>query len=94
MSKNNPVKKYYGNIVHQNAKKIINNEKLVTQWQDSKGVTHDQIKIKAAQWADGNISIQVWDAESKESINLAYLRVENQQEEMMITPKVNDDNPF
>ena len=34
-----------------------------------------QLKVAAAEWEDGGISITIWDAEKKESIRIGNLRI-------------------
>ena len=67
-----PVKKFFGSLSLDGVKKAVleipnkvdNNEKY-----------GKQLKITAAQWDDGGISIGIWDAERKEEIKLGNLRV-------------------
>ena len=67
-----PVKKFFGNLSLDGIKKAVlelpgkvdNNEKY-----------GKQLKVQAAQWEDGGISISLWDGENKVSIPLGNLRV-------------------
>jgi len=84
-----PVSKTWGNIKYENLLDIIENRKnMITEWTDKNGNTHKQIAVKGAQWANGNITIQAWDKEKKETINLIYLKPDIQIE------KEEDDFPF
>ena len=57
-----------------------------------------QLKVTAAQWDDNGISIEVWDAEKKESIKLGNLRVSTLDGNSYSAPKkeesTNEDLPF
>ena len=67
-----PTKKYFGNLSLDGIKKAVlelpgkvdNNEKY-----------GKQLKVQAAMWEDGGISISLWDNENKVSIPLGNLRV-------------------
>ena len=75
-------------------------QKNVSQWTDKNGKKHDQIKIKAAEWQGGNITIQFYDKDANQSINLIYLKESTPFEEKpqaMSTPIdkiIEDDSPF
>lgn len=70
-----PIRKSWGNIKYDNMVDILKNRKnMITEWTDKNGVKHKQIAVKAAEWEGGNITIQAWDKEKKESINLIYLK--------------------
>ena len=57
-----------------------------------------QLKVSAAQWDDGGISIEIWNGEKKESIKLGNLRVStlDGQSPAAAAPSspANDDLPF
>ena len=63
-----PVKKFYGNINVDGLTKV----KHLIEEHEKFG---KQLKINAAQWEDGNITIDVWDKEAKQATKLGSLRV-------------------
>ena len=66
-----PVTKYFGNLSLDGVKKAV--VQIPGKLDEYKG--EKQLKIQAAAWDDGGISISIWDAEKKESIKLGNLRV-------------------
>ena len=66
-----PTKKYFGSLSAEGLGKAFKVENKV-QVHEKYG---KQLKINAARWEDGGISIDVWDAEKKESINIGRLMV-------------------
>ncbi len=96
-----PINKTWGNIKYENLLDIVTNRKhMITEWTDKNGNTHKQISVKGAEWDGGNITIQAWDKEKKEAINLIYLKPDNQMPETQTQRHVNpvqkeeDDFPF
>jgi len=70
-----PIKKTWGNIKLENLKEILKERgHMITEWTDKDGNKHKQIPVKGAEWEGGNITIQAWDKEKKEAINLIYLK--------------------
>lgn len=66
-----PIKKYFGEL---NADKFGKAFKSLT----SKVETYQDeryFKVEAAQWANGELSIYVWDGDKKEEIKLGRLKV-------------------
>ena len=57
-------------------------------WTDKDGNKHKQIPVKGAEWDGGNITLQAWDKEKKEAINLVYLKPDN---ELTSTPELKVD---
>jgi len=63
-----PVKKFYGNISID----ALTELKHLIETHEKYG---KQLKVGAAQWDDGGISIDVWDKEAKKATKLGSLRV-------------------
>lgn len=81
-----PIKKTWGNIKLENLKDILQNRgHMITEWTDKDGNKHKQIPVKGAEWDGGNITLQAWDKEKKEAINLIYLKPDN---ELTSTPEL------
>lgn len=68
---NSPKQKYFGNISLDGVKKAFS--QVPGKVNEYKG--EKQLKVSASQWDDGNISIDLWDGEKKESIRIGSLRV-------------------
>ena len=88
-----PKLKLFGSLSLDGIKKVVTNvPSKVGEYKGDK-----QLKVTAAQWEDDGISIEVWDAEKKESIKLGNLRVSTldgaPQQSIDTTPK-SDDLPF
>ena len=66
-----PVKKLFGSLSLDGIKKAV--ETVPTKIGEYKG--EKQLKVNAAEWDDGGISISIWDAEKKESIRIGNLRI-------------------
>lgn len=66
-----PIKKYFGNINLGGLKKAVS--EIPAKVDDYKG--EKQLKVSAAMWEDGGISIDIWNGDTKESIKLGNLRV-------------------
>lgn len=69
---NLPVKKLWGYIRKDNMKSVLEDEKFTTLHEKY----GQQIAVKAAVWDSGNISVQVYDKDKKESIDVLVLRPE------------------
>ena len=67
-----PVKKFFGNLSLDGIKKAVVE---VPNKVDNHEKYGKQIKVSAAQWEDGGISISIWNGEKKEEIKLGNLRV-------------------
>ncbi len=66
-----PVKKYFGNLSLDGIKKAVTTVPgKVSEYNGDK-----QLKVTAAMWDDGGISIALWDGETKTEIKLGNLRV-------------------
>ena len=66
-----PKQKYFGNFLIDNIGKAV--KQIPNKLGEYKG--ERQLKVNAAMWDDGNISLSIWDAEKKEEIKLGNLRV-------------------
>ena len=90
-----PVKKLFGNLSLDGIKKaVVGLPNKVDEYKGEK-----QLKVQAAEWDDGGISISIWDAENKVSIKLGNLRVSTLDNNNSFTApaagtKTNDDLPF
>ena len=88
-----PKLKFFGNLSLSGIKKAVTD--IPAKVGEYKG--DKQLKVTAAQWDDGGISIEVWDAEKKESIKLGNLRVSTldgaPKSSESLKPQ-NDDLPF
>ena len=67
-----PVKKYFGSLSLDGVKKAVVE---VPSKVDNSEKYGKQLKVSAAMWEDGGISISLWDAETKTEIKLGNLRV-------------------
>ena len=67
-----PVKKFFGNLSLDGVKKAVVEVPAKVDNHEKYG---KQLKVTAAQWEDGGISISLWNAEKKEEIKLGNLRV-------------------
>lgn len=88
-----PKLKLFGSLSLDNIKKVVTN--VPAKVGDYKG--EKQIKVTAAQWDDNGISIEVWDAEKKESIKIGNLRVSTLDGNSFSPPPAessNNDLPF
>ena len=65
-----PTKKFFGNLLTNGLKEAFAVESLKTEYNGQ-----PQLKITAAQWEDGGISIDAWDSVNKKAIKLGNLRV-------------------
>ena len=88
-----PKSKYFGSLSLAGIKKaVVDIPSKVGEYKGDK-----QLKVNAAMWDDGGISINIWDAEKKEEIKLGNLRVStldgNATQSIDTTPK-SDDLPF
>ena len=89
MSKNNPpVKKFYAYILLDQLDKIKKIPGAISKHKEY----GNQIQVKGAEWAEGNISITYWNKEAEDpknsKINICTLRPDT-----MGGPD-NDDSPF
>ncbi len=66
-----PKQKYFGSLNLGGIKKaVLEIPNKVGEYKDEK-----QLKVNAAMWDDGNISLSIWNAEKKEEIKLGNLRM-------------------
>ena len=65
-----PKTKFFGNLLTNGLKEAFKVESAKTEYNGE-----PQLKISAAQWEDGGISIDVWDADNKKSIKIGRLLV-------------------
>ncbi len=66
-----PVKKLFGSLSLDGIKKAVT--EVPSKVGEYKG--EKQLKVSAAEWEDGGISLTIWDAEKKESIRIGNLRI-------------------
>ena len=89
---NGPKQKYFGSLSLDGIKKaVVEIPNKVGEYKGEK-----QLKVNAAMWDDGNISLSIWDAEKKEEIKLGNLRVSTLEEASApkSIPQSNTDMPF
>ncbi len=67
--------KYYGNLQLDNLGKAV--KTIPEKVQKSEKYGH-QIKVKAAMWEDGGITIDIWDAENKVAHKLGKLMLDKE----------------
>ena len=67
-----PKQKFFGSLSLDGIKKAVVEVSSKVDEHEKYG---KQLKVQAAQWDDGAISITLWDAEKKESINLGRLMI-------------------
>ena len=67
-----PKAKYYGSLSLDGVKKAVTEISAKVNDSDKYG---KQLKVNAAMWEDGNISIDIYNSDTKESIKLGSLRV-------------------
>ena len=72
---NQPTKKMWGYLLKDEVEKVTKMAHLVKK-NEKYG---NQIAVKAAEWDNGNISIQVWDPETKTAVKILTLRPDNGQ---------------
>lgn len=87
-----PKQKYFGSLSLSGIKKAVT--EIPSKVGEYKG--DKQLKVNAAMWDDGNISLSIWDGEKKEDIKIGNLRIST-----LDAPKVaeskddsKDDLPF
>ena len=85
-----PKLKLFGSLSLDGIKKVVTTvPSKVGEYKGDK-----QLKVTAAQWEDNGISIEVWDAEKKESIKIGNLRVStldsSPQQSVDTTPQEGD----
>ena len=87
-----PKQKLFGSLSLSGIKKAVN--QIPNKVGEYKG--DKQLKVNAAQWDDGGISIEIWDAEKKESIKLGNLRIStlDSPKKVESSDSGNDDLPF
>tara|TARA_R100000935_G_C2775420_1_gene139449 strand:+ start:400 stop:687 length:288 start_codon:yes stop_codon:yes gene_type:complete len=90
--------KYFGNLQLDNLGKAVRTVPGKVEKTDKYG---HQIKVKAAMWEDGGITIDIWDAENKVSHKLGKLMLDteyaapkNEPQEAPETAKGENDLPF
>tara|TARA_R100001440_G_scaffold36558_1_gene55661 strand:+ start:508 stop:783 length:276 start_codon:yes stop_codon:yes gene_type:complete len=67
---NKPTKTFWGNIKKKEIEEVLKIEGAVTVHEKY----GEQIKVKAAQWESGNITIQFWHKEANKNIDVLVLR--------------------
>ncbi len=67
---NKPTKTFWGNIKKKEIEEVLKIEGAVTVHEKY----GEQIKVKAAQWDSGNITIQFWHKEANRNIDVLVLR--------------------
>ena len=67
---NKPTKTFWGNIKKKEIEEVLKIEGAVTVHEKY----GEQIKVKAAQWDSGNITIQFWHKEENRNIDVLVLR--------------------
>lgn len=67
---NKPEKTYWGNIKKEGLDQVLKIDGAVTKHEKY----GEQIKVKAAQWDSGNITVQFWDMKSNKNIDVLVLR--------------------
>ena len=86
-----PKQKYFGSLNLDGIKKaVLEVPSKVGEYKDQK-----QLKVTAAMWEDGGISLEVWNGEKKESIKLGNLRISTldgaaPQKSVETTPQAGD----
>ena len=90
--------KYFGNLQLDNLGKAV---RTVPAKVEKTAEYGHQLKIKAAMWEDGRITIDIWDAENQVSHKLGklfmdteYATPKNKPKETPETAKEEDDLPF
>ena len=90
--------KYFGNLQLDNLGKAVRTVPGKVEKTEKYG---HQLKVKAAMWEDGGITIDIWDAENKVSHKLGKLMLDteyatpkNKPEEAPETAKGENDLPF
>ena len=68
-----PIKKYFGSITLSELKAAVAAAQSANNLSEYNGEA--QLKIGAAMWEDGNISLDAYDKETKKSYNLGNIRV-------------------
>ena len=87
-----PSQKFFGSLSLDGLKKAVT--EIPTKVDNSEKYGK-QLKINAAQWSDGNISIDIYNSETKESIKLGSLRVSQFDDSVPSdAKKVDADLPF
>ena len=73
--KKQPVEKTWGNLNLSVIEDIQQNRRhMITEYTNPKtGDTVRQIKMNGAKWDSGNVTLQVWDPQAKEALNVSYL---------------------
>ena len=82
-----PKQKFFGNLLTNGLKEAFKVDSAKSEYNGE-----PQLKIQAAQWEDGNISITVWDGANKKSIKLGQLRVSTLDGASSPAAKVEDSN--
>ena len=67
---NKPTNTFWGNIKKKEIEEVLKIEGAVTVHEKF----GEQIKVKAAQWDSGNITIQFWHKEANRNIDVLVLR--------------------
>ena len=87
-----PTKKFFGSLSLDGIKQAVLEVPAKVDNSEKYG---KQLKVSAAQWDDGGISINLWDADNKREIKLGNLRVSQfdaapQQQQSISTPQEGD----
>ena len=93
MSNNKPTAKFWGAINKRNLDQVLSLESAVTSHEKY----GDQIKVDAAQWEGGNISIKFYHKATNSNIDLLTLRPQKDgtySVEASNSTDDNDDSPF
>ncbi len=88
-----PKQKYFGSLSLPGIKKAVT--EIPNKVGEYKG--EKQLKINAAMWEDGNISLSIWNAEAKEEIKIGNLRMstlDNNQSAPAPAADTSNDLPF
>ena len=89
-----PKSKYWGSLSLDNIGKAV--KQVPAKFKDDPKYGK-QLTVDAALWEDGNISLSVWDKESKETIKIGNLRLSQFQdggEQSTKTTSEENDLPF
>ena len=87
-----PTQKFFGSLnLNQIKKAVVEIETKTDEYNGEK-----QLKVTAAQWEDGNISIDIYNGDTKETLKLGNLRISkfNDDAPKGDSPAGDDDMPF
>ena len=89
-----PKQKFFGSLSLDGIKEAVTTVPAKVDTHEKYG---KQLKVNAAQWDDGGISLSLWDAENKKEIKLGNLRVSTFNDAPKVAESLkpqNDDLPF